>query len=287
MTALENVRINDRQRAGPEVQDVDYEQIRYETDGAVAVLTLSRPERLNAWTPRMSEEQAHALGRANADPAIGAVVVTGEGRGFCAGADMDATFQSRIDGVDPGADTQGGFGGLPAGLDWVQLARESKPLVAAVNGASVGIGLTMILPFDVIVASQKARLGMGFIKMGLVPELASTRFLVQRMGFGRASEMCLSGRLYPADEAHAAGLVDHVAAPEDTLPRALEIARSMAANPDLQLRMTKELLTANPCDTDLKAIQERESALLRECWKSAEHAEAVAAFREKRDPKFR
>jgi enoyl-CoA hydratase/carnithine racemase len=266
---------------------MEYQQIRYETDGDVAIMTLDRPDRLNAWTPRMSEEQADALSRANADPAVGAIVVTGAGRGFCAGADMDATFQSRIDGVDPGADTQAGFGGLPAGLDWVALARESKPLVAAVNGAAVGIGLTMILPFDVIVASEKAKLGMLFIKMGLVPELASTRFLVQRMGFGRASEICLSGRLYPAAEAHADGLVDHLVPPDQLLPRALEIARSMAANPDLQLRMTKQLLTQNACDTDLQAIQERESALLRECWKSPEHAEAVAAFREKRPPKFR
>ncbi len=266
---------------------MDYQQIRYETDGDVAILTLDRPDRLNAWTPRMSEEQADALTRANADPAVGAIVVTGAGRGFCAGADMDATFQSRIDGVDPGADTQAGFGGLPAGLDWVALARESKPLVAAVNGAAVGIGLTMILPFDVIVASEKAKLGMLFIKMGLVPELASTRFLVQRMGFGRASEICLSGRLYPAAEAHAGGLVDHLVPPDQLLPKALEIARSMAANPDLQLRMTKQLLTENSCDIDLQAIQKRESALLRECWKSPEHAEAVAAFREKRPPKFR
>ena len=87
---------------------------------------------------------------------------------------------------------------MPAGLDWVATARAAKPLVAAVNGAAVGIGMTMILPFDVIVASEQAKLGMLFIKVGLVPELASTHFLVQRMGFGRASEMCLSGRIYSA-----------------------------------------------------------------------------------------
>jgi len=99
---------------------------------------------------------------------------------------------------------------MPAGLDWVALCRQSKPLVAAVNGAAVGIGMTMILPFDVIVASEKARFGMLFIKVGLVPELASTHFLVQRIGFGRASEMCLSGRLYSGVEAHAWGLADGV-----------------------------------------------------------------------------
>ncbi len=99
-------------------------------------------------------------------------------------------------GVDLGHNTQDGSGGMPAGLDWVALVRESKPMVAAVNGAAVGIGLTMLLPFDVILASDKARLGMGFIKMGLVPELASTHFLVQALGFGRASECGLTGCLY-------------------------------------------------------------------------------------------
>ncbi len=264
-----------------------YDQILYETREDVALLTLNRPDRLNAWTPRMSEEQADAIGRANADPQVGAIVLTGAGRGFCAGADMDDTFQSRIDGSDPGADTQSGFGGMSAGLDWVKLVREAKPMVAALNGATVGIGLTMVLPCDVIVAAETAKIGMGFIKMGLVPELASTHFLVQRAGFGRASELCLSGRLLQGPEAREAGVVDHVTAPDALLPRAFEIARSMAANPDRQLRMTKELLTRNACETDTTVVQQRESALLRECWKSPEHAEAVAAFREKRPPRYR
>ncbi len=277
----------DRGAARVENRAMDYTQIRYETRGAVALLTLDRPERLNAWTPRMAEEQADAIGRANADRSVGAVVMTGAGRGFCAGADMEATFQKRIDGEDPGQDTAGGSGGMPADLDWVGLLRESKPLVAAVNGAAVGIGLTMILPFDFIVASERAKLGMRFIKVGLVPELASTRFLVQRMGFGRASELCLSGRLLAAVEAERSGLVDRVVAPEKLEAGAFEVAESFAANPDPQLRMTKQLLTENACETDLGRIQRRESELLRECWKSPEHAEAVAAFREKREPRFR
>ncbi|MEB2283535.1 MAG: enoyl-CoA hydratase [Polyangiaceae bacterium UTPRO1] len=266
---------------------MSYDQITYETRGAVALVTLARPEKLNAWTPRMGMEQADAIARANADPAIGAIVMTGAGRGFCAGADMEATFKSRIEGVDPGGNTAAGQGGMPAGLDWVATARAAKPLVAAVNGAAVGIGMTMILPFDVIVASEQAKLGMLFIKVGLVPELASTHFLVQRMGFGRASEMCLSGRIYSAVEAHQAGLVDVLTSAGDLLPRAFAIAESFAANPDPQLRMIKKLLTENGSASDLAAVQERESALLRECWKSPEHAEAVAAFLEKRPPRFR
>jgi enoyl-CoA hydratase/carnithine racemase len=266
---------------------MDYEQITYEVRDQVALITLDRPDKLNAWTPQMSEEQAHAVARANADNAVGAIVTTGAGRGFCAGADMGDTFQSRIDGVDPGHNTQDGSGGMPAGLDWVALVRESKPMIAAVNGAAVGIGLTMLLPFDVILASDKARLGMGFIKMGLVPELASTHFLVQRMGFGRASEMCLTGRLYKADEALEAGLVDRVVAHDDLVAAALQLAGEIAANPVPQLLMTKRLLTKNGSATDLTLVQESESALLRECWKTPEHAEAVAAFMEKRPPRFR
>jgi enoyl-CoA hydratase/carnithine racemase len=264
-----------------------YEQILFETRDDVALVTLHRPEKLNAWTPRMAGELADAFERANTDRALGAIVVTGSGRGFCAGADMADTFQKRISGEDPGANTAEGQGGMPKDLDWVALVRRSKPLIAAVNGAAVGIGLTQILPFDVIVASERARFGMLFIKVGLVPELASTHFLVQRMGFGRASEMCLSGRLYGAEEALQGGLVERVVPAEALLDEALAIARGIAANPAPQLAMTKALLTEHGSATDLAAIQRRESALLRECWKTPEHKEAVAAFLEKRPPRFR
>ncbi|HVN38382.1 MAG TPA: enoyl-CoA hydratase-related protein [Myxococcota bacterium] len=266
---------------------MDYTTIRYEVRDDVGLITLQRPERLNAWTPRMSEEQVDAIERANADPSVGAIVMTGAGRGFCAGADMQDTFQTRLDGVDPGNDTAHGQGGLPAGVDWVALLRESKPMVAAVNGAAVGVGMTMILPFDVIVASTQAKFGMFFIRMGIVPELASTHFLVQRMGFGRASEMCLSGRLVSGQEAFDAGLADRLVAPEALLDTATTVARGMGANPGPQLRMIKELLTRNACETDLLEAQRRETRYLRECYKTPEHHEAVRAFLKKRPPKFR
>ena len=196
--------------------------ITYEHRGAAALITLNRPERLNAWTPRMASEQADAIRTANADESIGAIVMTGAGRGFCAGADMRHTFKKRLDGSDPGGNTEES-GGMPPDVDWVGLARESKPLVAAVNGPAVGIGTTMILPFDLIVASELAKFGMLFIKVGLVPELASTRLLVQRVGFGRASEMCLTGRLYDGAEANRMGLADRLAAPEELLDTAIEL----------------------------------------------------------------
>jgi enoyl-CoA hydratase/carnithine racemase len=264
----------------------EYDTISTDRQGEVLVLTLDRPDRLNAWTPHMAEELSEAIDRANNDPTIGAVVMTGAGRAFCAGADMEETFMVRITGGDPGANTAEGQGGMPEGLDWVALCRSSKPLIAAVNGAAVGIGVTMILPFDVILASRTAKLGMGFIKVGLVPELASTHLLVQRMGFGRASELALSGEILTGEEAYAFGLVDRLVEPEQLLDRALALASMIAANAAPQLQMTKQLLTLNATETDLALVQERESELLRECWKSAEHAEAVAAFVEKRAPKF-
>src|SRR5437660_2714407 len=259
-----------------------YQLIQYETSDGIAQITLNRPEKLNAWTPQMAVEQADAIGRANDDRSVGAIVMTGAGRAFCAGADMELTFKSRIEGRDPGEDTAGGQGGMPAGLDWVRLVRESKPLIAAVNGAAVGIGMTMILPFDVIVASEKARFGMLFIKVGLVPELASTRLLTQRVGLGAASEMCLSGRLYDGAEAHRIGLADRLTAPDELLDTALELGGEIAANPRPQLRMIKLLLTENAVETDLRLVQEREHRLIRECWRSSEHRRAVEAFLAKR-----
>jgi enoyl-CoA hydratase/carnithine racemase len=265
---------------------VEYQQISTERRGEVQLVTLDRPDRLNAWTPRMAEELADAFDSANHDASVGAIVVTGAGRGFCAGADMEATFSVRIAGGDPGANTADGQGGMPAGLDWVALCRESKPLIAAVNGAAVGIGMTMILPFDVILAAEPAGFGMFFIKVGLVPELASTQLLGQRVGLGHASELCLSGRLWSSSEAFAAGLVERVVAADQLLDEALALAATIASNPAPQLQMIKQLLTVNAVEPDLDVVQQRESTLLRECWKTPEHAEAVAAFVEKRRPEF-
>jgi enoyl-CoA hydratase/carnithine racemase len=256
---------------------VAYETIICERRGDVAVITLNRPERMNAWTPLMAREQADAIRAANDDGGIGAIVMTGAGRGFCGGADMQDTFSKRLDGADPGGDTAD-TGGMPRDVDWVALARDSKPLIAAVNGAAVGIGMTMILPFDVIVASERARFGMLFIKVGLVPELASTRLLAQRVGIGRAGEMCLSGRIYDAAEAERIGLADRLVEPDRLLEVALGLAGEIAANPAPQLRMIKRLLTENALESDLGEIQRREHELIRECWKSPEHREAVERF---------
>jgi enoyl-CoA hydratase/carnithine racemase len=256
---------------------VSYETITYERREPVALITLNRPDRLNAWTPQMASEQADAIRTANDDDLLGAIVMTGAGRGFCAGADMRDTFNTRLEGTDPAGNGER-TGGMPADVDWVSLARESKPLIAAVNGAAVGIGMTMILPFDLIVASERAKFGMLFIKVGLVPELASSRLLAQRIGFGRASEMCLSGGLYDGAAAYRMGLADRLTGADELLDAALELAGEIAGNPAPQLRMIKRLPTENALETDLSLVQGREHELIRECWRSPEHARAVESF---------
>ncbi|WP_439814881.1 enoyl-CoA hydratase/isomerase family protein [Zavarzinia sp. CC-PAN008] len=267
---------------------MNYEQIRYETQGEVAIITLNRPERLNAWTTRMSAEQAHAIQTANNDPKIGAIVMTGAGRGFCAGADIADNFNQRIKKQDAGdVDGAARDGGMSEGVDWNALVRESKPMIAAVNGHSVGIGVTMILAFDIIIASEAAKFVFAFVRMGLVPELGSSHLLQQRVGFGRANELCLTARTVSATEAAQIGLVEKVVAPEALLDEALATARMIAAFPDGSLRATKQLLTANRNETDMKIVQMREMEKMKERYVSAEHKEAVAAFLEKRPAKFR
>ena len=267
-----------------------FETILLEKTDDIAVITLNRPERLNAWTAQMHRDLHAAITDCNEDANVGAMVVTGAGRGFCAGADIRDNFKARMEDAASGAGaaskpsqpaTQ-----EPAG-DWIELVRSSKPLIAAVNGASVGVGATMVLPMDVIVASEDAKFGMMFVKMGVTPELASSHFLVQRMGFGRASEMCLSARLYSGREAFEMGLADRLAAPEDLMADATALARQMAANPSRHLRWVKELLTANGSETNIAEVQRREGEVLAKAYVSAEHREAVDAFLAKRKPNFK
>lgn len=259
-----------------------YQQIRWEQRGEIALLTLNRPDRLNAWTPTMGAELADAVVRADDDPSVGAVVVTGEGRGFCAGADMTAVFETHQAGAAAGSPADG-----QKVRDWVELVRTTKPIVAAVNGPAIGVGLTMVLPFDRIVVAESAKLSMRFVKMGIVPELASTAILPQRCGFGAASDLMLSGRTILGPEAAALGVADECVPDAEVLDTALDRARSYAENPAPQLRWIKQLLTENASDTDLRAVQRRELRRLDEAYATWEHQEAVAAFLEKRPPVFR
>lgn len=265
-----------------------YEQIIAEQRDNVLLLTLNRPERLNAYTPKMMAELSDAITKANEDASIGAIVVTGAGRGFCAGADIGGEFAAKLDTRDeaPKAAATPAQDSERRGTDWVGLVRSSKPMVAAINGPAIGVGLTMVLPFDLLIAAEGAKLSCRFVKMGLVPELASSHFLVARCGFGNASYLALSGATLPAEEGQRLGLVDRVVPADQVLDTALEVAKEFAANPSPQLRMIKELLTQNGSDADFTAVQRREITALEQAYRTPEHREAVQAFLEKRPPNF-
>ncbi len=260
---------------------MQYEQITYEQRGAVALLTMNRPERLNAWTEQMFNELRDAINRAVADDSVGAVVLTGAGRAFCAGADISA-FKAAID-----ASSTTGSGAAEGPGNWVTFCQATpKPLIAAINGPAVGVGITQVLPFDIRIASENARIGMFFVRMGLVPELASSHLLPQLVGTGRATEWCLTGRMVDAAEAREAGLVTEVASAEALVDRAVALGNEVASLPGETIARVKRLLIENAVDGDLQAVLQRENVALSKARASAEHREAVAAFMEKRAPSF-
>jgi len=261
-----------------EAHDMTYEHIRFERRGRVGLITLNRPEKLNAWTPRMMAEYRDAIQRSNDEPGIGAIVMTGAGRAFCAGADIDAVFKAGIDGRGERTNS---------GEDYLAfLARMPKPTIAALNGVAVGVGITQVLPFDIRIASEEARIGFFFVKMGLVPELGSSRFLCQLAGAGRALEWCLTGRMVPAAEARSAGLVSEVVPADRLLDRAIGIGEELADQPLAAVGLIKSLLRANASEGSLAEVHRREAEALREAYRSPEHREAVSAFLEKRKPDF-
>jgi len=258
---------------------MDYETILTENIDGVLRVTLNRPERLNAWTYQMGAELSKAVQAGNEDDDVLAFVFTGAGRGFCAGADIGDVFQAQAEGRDTGRSD--------GPRDWVGEVRASKPMVAAINGAAIGVGLTQVLPMDYLIAAEEAKLSARFVKMGIVPELASSHFLVARMGFGRASELMLSGRTVSGVEAAELGLVDRVVPADTLLDLAHTVALDMGNNPRASLLAIKELITRNASEGDLSLVQQREMAALAEAYKSPEHKEAIAAFMEKREPDFR
>ena len=206
-----------------------YSHIAYEVADNVATITLDRPDRLNAFTVRMQRELCAALDEVDADPEVRAVVVTGRGRGFCAGADLgggDATFDygselARDSGVVHEGDARHRDEG---GLVALRFFECTKPVIGAINGPAVGVGVTMTLPFDVRLASTTAKFGLVFARRGLVPEACSSWFLPRVVGISRAMEWCATGRVFGPEEALAGGLVRSVHEPDALLPAAYEMA---------------------------------------------------------------
>jgi enoyl-CoA hydratase/carnithine racemase len=264
----------------------DFEHVRYAVDEGIATLTLHRPERLNAVNTAMLREIVSALDAADVDDAVRAVIVTGAGRAFCAGADLgeggktfDAVARGRAESLEDHED-----GG---GVVTLRVYEMSKPVIAAINGAAVGFGATFTLPMDIRIASTAARIGFVFARRGVVPEACSTWFLPRLVGMARAAEWVYTGRVFDAEEARAGGLVSRIVAPEALMPAArelaLEIARhTSAVSVALSRHMLWKMLGAgHPMDAhrlDSKAM----------AWtgRSADAYEGVAAFLEKRPAHF-
>ena len=214
---------------------MDYQQILYDVADGVATITMNRPEKLNAFTGRMMAEMIDAFDRTDADDEVRVVIVTGAGRGFCAGADLASggdTFNASAQGgavVEPGVD------GRPVprdggGLLTLRIFESLKPVIAAINGPAVGIGITMTLAMDMRLAADDARLGFVFTRRGVVPEAASSWFLTRAVGVSRALEWVTTGRVFPATEALAAGLLRSIHPQEELLPTARELAREIVEN---------------------------------------------------------
>jgi len=262
-----------------------YEHVLFEQRGRVGIVTLNRPERLNAWSDGMMNDMRAAVEHCNADPSIGAIVFTGAGRAYCAGADISG-FKRAVDARVSGESAARGSATL-GDDNWIAFVRRMpKPLIAAINGPAVGVGITHILPFDIRIASENARIGMFFIRMGLVPELASSYYLAQLVGTGRALEWCLTGRMISAEEACSTGLISEVVPAEKLLDRALELGEQLAAQPAPAVRLIRQLFNQNATDMDFRAVMAREGEALAEAMATPEHREAVNAFLEKRAPDF-
>jgi len=207
--------------------DTEFTQIAYEVDGGVATITLQRPDQLNAFTNTMMRELMAAFDLSDSDDDVRAVIVTGAGRGFCAGADLSSggsTFARGGSDVDTDVGVPRDGGGLVA----LRIFESLKPVIGAVNGAAVGVGVTMTLPMDIRLASEHAKFGFVFARRGIVPEAASSWFLPRIVGISQAAEWVYTGRLVTAAEAQQAGLVRSVHTADDLLPAARALAGEIA-----------------------------------------------------------
>jgi len=265
---------------------VAFEQIRYEAVDGVATVTLNRPEKLNAVTSVLLRELHSAFDEADSDDAVRAVIVTGAGRAFCAGADLSAGTQafdrSRRERPEAGDEHRDG-----GGLVTLRIYDMKKPVIAAINGPAVGFGVTMTLPMDIRIASSSARMGFVFTRRGVVPEACSTWFLPRLVGMQRAAEWVYTGRVFGAEEARAGGLVSRVVPPEALLPTAWALAREIADNTSavsvaLARQMMWKLLGA---DHPMEGHR-LDSRGMDWTGRSADAREGIASFLEKRPPRF-
>jgi 2-(1,2-epoxy-1,2-dihydrophenyl)acetyl-CoA isomerase len=261
-----------------------YEQILYERRGPVAIITLNRPQKLNAWTRSMEPEFIDAVNRTAADPQLAALVVTGAGRAFCAGGDISG-WSGELEARGGAAERstlvyQEGSPEVPIALS------RGKPVIAAINGPAIGVGLTMSLACDIRIASERATFSARFVKVGLTPECGSTRYLPLVAGLSNALYLALTGRIVEAEEAHERRLVDRIVPHETLMDEALSLAEEIAGNPTEAVWAAKRLLHENAVEGNLRRVVTQEVQMIREMRSLPDFAEAVRAFAEKRPPRF-
>ena len=262
---------------------MEFEQILYEVDDRIATITLNRPDKLNAWTVVMMGELIKAFDMADKDDDVLAIMMTGAGRAYCAGADLDPNnIPTRHKDVKPGAvprDTAGQF--------TLKVYDAKKPVIAAINGPAVGVGVTMTLPMDIRIASDTARFGFVFNRRGMVPEGCSTWFLPRILGFSQAAEWMLTGRVFSAQEALEGRLISKILPPEKLLPTARETALEIVENNSIiSTALTRQMMWSMLCADHPMEAHKIESKCLHYMSQSRDFMEGVESFLQERPPKF-
>jgi enoyl-CoA hydratase/carnithine racemase len=264
---------------------------RDEQTPSVQLLTLNRPEAMNSYNMAMHQEMVEAVKAADADPSVRVIVMTGAGRAFCAGADISEGFGSS--GVDKVPEMHEGEMRDAGGILNLTVFECDTPIIGAVNGAAVGIGATMLCPMDIRIGSNKAKYAFPFARRGIVFDGAASWFLPRLVGFAKAGEWILKGGFIPAEELQQAGFFSEIHAPEEVLPRALELARDIAINcSPTSTANNKRLLRASMLGGGTLAdapfdLHMMESRMLNKAFVSPDCAEGVQSFLEKRAPKFK
>lgn len=274
-----------------------YKTIDVAIEDWIATITLNRPDAMNAFTVEMANELIDAFESAGSNDDVRAIIVTGAGRAFCAGMDLsrsgnvfglDGDLNPTLDDLKTRADDPDIKNGVRDTGGRVALAIYDcpKPIIAAINGAAVGIGATMTLPMDIRLASDKARIGFVFNKIGITPEACSTWFLPRLVGMGKALEWCYTGEILTAEKAHASGLVSEVLAPDDLLPAARKIAEMIARERSpVAIAMTRQMMYRNSAAAHPRDAHNVESLAI---FHESQHdgQEGIKAFLEKRTPEF-
>ena len=264
---------------------MDTQDIRVETADRVMTVTLHRPDKLNAFTRAMRDDLIRAFARADADDDVRVVIVTGAGRAFCAGADLSAGQATFDFAKRRGADAEEGRDG--GGRVSLAIFASKKPVIAAVNGAAVGVGVTMTLPMDIRIASTEARFGFVFARRGIVPEACSSWFLPKVVGLSQAAEWLYTGRVFGAEEALRGGLVSRVVPPAELLPAARALAREIADNTSaVSVALSRQMLWRMAGADHPMEAHKVDSRAIYAMGVSADVREGIASFKEKRAPRF-